>query len=176
MGCYVHNICYLKWVSFSMSKLSVKSCWNIQSHTERYPRGANSPSSDFFYLLVFVRFCCFFSTHRNHQGKRDEKARVLADHWSMTQLWKSPPLNQIVRLQGTEVPQSCPGPLNVTDQLWGVNAHFSQLSRTRDGGKGIQRSTEVTTLTKYQEVFEILNCIIKEAGNTNSPNPHILFS
>lgn len=65
---------------------------------------------------------------------------------SMTQLLKSLTSNQIVQLQGAEVPQSCPGPLNVTDQLWGVNAHFSQLSRTCDGGKGKQRSTEVTTL------------------------------
>lgn len=105
-------------------------------------------------LLVLGGFCCFLTPpplHRNHQGH--EKAKPLADHWSMTQLWKSPPSNQIVRLQGAEVPQSCPRPLNVTGQLWGVNAHFSQLSRTCDGGKGKRKSTEVITLTNNKTLW-----------------------
>lgn len=88
--------------------------------------------------------------------KKDEKAKSLADHWSMTQLWKSLLSNQIVQLEGAEVPQSCPGPRNVTDQLRGVNVHFSQLSRTCDGGKGKQRSTEVISLTNIESLKHLI--------------------
>lgn len=43
-----------------------------------------------------------------------------------------------------------PGPLSVTSQLTGVNAHYSQLSRTCDGGKGKQRAAEVNSLTNME--------------------------
>lgn len=140
------------------------------------------PSRNVFLFLLFVDVGQFFvflllsqppsSTHRTHQGKKkgDEKATEWADHWSMTQLWKSLPSNQIVRLQGVKVPQSCPRPLSVTGELWGVNAHFSQLSRTCDGGK---RNTEERrghhTHKLSKRVPEILNCAREEAGNTNFP-------
>lgn len=104
-------------------------------------------------LLVLVSSCCFLNPPHPVSPTRpkDEKAKPFADHWPMTQLWKSPPSNQIVQLEGTEVPEVCPGPLGVTNKLWGVNRHFSQLSRPCDEGKGIQRGTEVTHTHKYQE-------------------------
>lgn len=161
-------------VSFSTGNHQWSHTENSQSHT----KGTNLsfiPSRDFFVCWCWPGFA--FSTHPIHKNKSNKKkgrgwkGQSPADHWSMTQLLKSLTSNQIVQLQGAEVPQSCPRPHNVTNQLWGVNAHFSQLSRTCDGGKGKQRSTEVTTLT-ISRVFQILNCVIKEAGNSSFLNPN----
>lgn len=55
-----------------------------------------------------------------------------------------------------------PGPLSVTGQLTGVNAHSSQLSRTCDGGKGKQRSSRGQRTHKYG-AFERLNWVMEEA-------------
>lgn len=182
MLCPQHMLCEM--VSFSTSKPS----WNIQSHSKCYPEEPHSfiPSSDFFVCWCWSGFAAFSTpptptpkhtlTHRNHQGKKkkkkDEKAKSLADHWSMTQLWKSPLSNQIVRLEGAEVPQSCPGPLNVTSQLRGVNVHFSQLSRTCDGGKGKQRSTEVISLTNTESLKYLIG-LWKKLKRLKLPNVQI---
>lgn len=94
----------------------------------------------------------------------------------MTKLCKKknlPPSNQIVRAGGLEVGglegfggqgwgSPTPGPLSVTGQLTGVNAHSSQLSRTCDGGKGKQRSSRGQRTHKYG-AFERLNWVMEEA-------------
>lgn len=173
MGRYVHSICCVKW--FLSARASELDTETLKS-TTKGTKLSFMPSSDFFVCRCWsgLSFFLFPQPPRPQNSSRrrkkwDEKAKALADQWSMTQLWTSPPSNQIVRLQGAEVPQSCPGPLGVTDQLWGVNAHFSQLSRTCDGGKGIRRSTGVTTLANIR-VFETLNCVINGKANFLSPN------
>lgn len=153
MLCPQHML--FEMVSFSTSQ---PSCWNGQSHTEHYPKGVNSPSSDFFYLLVFVRLSHLTETIKAQGMKRPGR---FTDHWLS---FESLCLQiRFVRLQGSEVSQPCPRPLKVTSQLWGVNAHFSQLSRNCERGKGVQGSPKVTTLTKYRKVFGMLNCVIKKS-------------
>lgn len=163
------------WCGFFQHwKPSVKSHWK-QSISHQRDQPLIYSQQRLLCLLVLARFCLLNPPHPQEQVKKKKgrgwKGQSPADHWSMTQLLKSLTSNQIVQLQGAEVPQSCPRPHNVTNQLWGVNAHFSQLSRTCDGGKGKQRSTEVTTLT-ISRVFQILNCVIKEAGNSSFLNPN----
>lgn len=74
--------------------------------------------------------------------KKEKRGMKRPIHWLTTDPWPSFEILCLqIKLSGfkeQEVPQSCPGPLSVTGQLWGVNAHFSQLSRTCDGGKGKQ--------------------------------------
>lgn len=141
-------------------KPSVKSHWK-QSISHQRDQPLIYSQQRLLCLLVLVRFCLLNPpSTRTSQKKRkkkegvgDEKAKALTDHWSVTQLLKSLTSNQIVQLQGAEVPQSCPRPLHVTNQLWGVNAHFSQLSRTCDGGKGKHRSNRGHHTHKYQESY-----------------------
>lgn len=90
-------------------------------------------------------------TQKPSRRRKDEKAKSLADHWSMTQLWKTQLSNQIVQLEGPEVPQWCPRPL--TKQLRGVNMHFSQLSKMCDGGgEAKQKRIEVIPLTNIDSL------------------------
>jgi len=60
--------------------------------------------------------------------------------------------------------------------LRGVNSHFPQLSQMCDEGKRIPKSTGATTL-QISRPFEILNCVIKEDENPNSPNQtqHLVY-
>lgn len=82
-------------------------------------------------------------THTNHQEKKEWKGQVTGWPLIHDSALKTRLSNQIVRLEGPTGPQSCPRPPGVTEQLRGVNVHFSQLSKTCDGGKGKQRRTEV---------------------------------
>lgn len=153
MGCYVPSICCVKW--FLSARASHHETFNLAANVTQRDRALIYSQQWLLCLLMLV------STpappwQKPSREKKDEKAKSLADHWSMTQLWKSLLSNQIVRLEGAEVPQSCPGPLNVTDQLRGVNVHFSQLSRTGDGGKGKQKSTEVISLTNIESLKRLI--------------------
>lgn len=150
MLCPQHMLCEM--VSFSTSKPS----WNIQSHRKSYPEGPHSfiPSSDFFVCWCWSGSAVFSTptnppythTHTIKGRKKKKKGwKGQVTGWPLihdSALKISALSNQIVQLEGAEGPQSCPGPLNVTSQLRGVNMHFSQLSRTCDGVKGKQRSTE----------------------------------
>lgn len=117
IGCYVHSTCCVKWFLSALQTISEVTLKTVNLT----PKGTNLsfiPSRDFFVCWCWSGFA--FSTPpstETSQKEGDEKAKALADHWSMTQLLKSLTSNQIVQLQGAEVPQSCPGPLNVTDQL-----------------------------------------------------------
>ena len=129
-----------------------------------FPHSHSFPAAAFFVCWCWFRFGCFLdpplllhpqkpSRQKRKEKEKEKKAKGMKRpiHWLTTDPWLSFEILCLqIKLSGfkeQEVPQSCPGPLNVTGQLWGVNAHFSQLSRTCDGGKGKQRRTEVTTLT-----------------------------
>lgn len=154
MRCYLHGVRCVKWV------LSARGAHLRANVTQR--------DQTLIYSQLWL-LCWFWSgsyrlPHTQHTNthtqiikeKRNEKAKSLADHWSMTQL-----SNQIVRLEGPTGPQSCPGPPGVTEQLRGVNVHFSQLSKTCDGGKGKQRRTEVIWPTNIDSL-KLINGLSKK--------------
>lgn len=84
-------------------------------------------------LLVLVRFL----PPSQKTGRKRTNQRLITDPWLGFKRLRLQIKLSSFKEQRCHSP--APGPLNVTDQLRGVNAHFSQLSRRRDGG---QRKTE----------------------------------
>lgn len=165
------------WTWFTQSMLCI-----MMSFTKITPKHSISHQSDqifsysqqwLLYLLCRSGFCSFLKPPHPKQPSREEKEKGKATRWllihdSALKVSTSKSNCPASRRRG-----ACPGPCSVTDQLWGVNAHFSQLSGTCDGGERIQRSTEVTAL-QISRAFEILNCVIKEGENTNFPKANNL--
>lgn len=139
---------------------------------KRFPYGARSPSRGERYperpsphlfpavtsLFVDVgQVCAAFSTPNTHTHKSSRKKgmkrpshRLTVDPWlSFEKLGFQ---IKLTGLKGQQGPQSCPGPPCVTEQLRGVNVHFSQLSKTCDEGKGKQRTTEVIRPTNIDSL------------------------
>lgn len=153
-----HSICCVKWF------LSAKAGRKIQFYT-MVAKPLAIPCSDFF-----VCWCLSGFSNPPHPQKSGVKRPCFG--------W---PLIHDSALKVSAFKSNCPASRRRAaavlpransmspGQLWEVNTHFSQLSRTCDGGKRTQRSTEVTAL-HISGGFEILNCVIKEAENTSSTN------
>lgn len=133
-------------------------------------------------LLMLVRFVLLSQhptyththTRTNHQGKKEWKGRVTGWPLIHDSALKTRLSNQIVGLEGPAGPQWCPGPPGVTEQLRGVNVHFSQLSKMCDGGKGKQRSTKViwcTNIDSLKLISGSRKTLIRMVEITKGPNP-----
>lgn len=132
-----------------------------QNHTEAFNLTPKWPNLQLFpavaslFVCVGQVFAAFSNPliQNNHQGKKKKKAKPLADCWSMTQLWKSPPPNQIVRLQGGEVP--APGHAVSLTSFEGL-MHIFLSCQGRVMGAKEYRGAQRSLLSKYQEPLKYL--------------------
>lgn len=160
MRCYVHGVRCVKWVP------SVQGA-HLRANATQWDQIMIYSQQWLLCLLILVRFVLPSShpTHKhtqtNHQGKKEWKGQVTGWPLIHDSALKTRLSNQIVRHEGPTGPQSCPGPPSVTEQLRGVNVHFSQLSKTCDGGKGKQRRTEVIWPTNIDSL-KLINGLSKK--------------
>lgn len=146
------------WTWFTQSMLCI-----MMSFTKITPKHSISHQSDqifsysqqwLLYLLVSVRFLQLSQSPSSKTSiKGRKRKRQVADCWSMTQLWKSPPPNQIVRLQGGEVP--APGHAVSPTSFEGL-MHIFLSCQGRVMGAKEYRGAQRSLLSKYQEPLKYL--------------------
>lgn len=143
MRCYVHSVRCLKWV------LSARGA-HLRANVAQRDQTLIYSQLWLLCLLILVRFVLPSShpthkhTHTNHQGKRNEKAKSLADHWSMTQLWKLGFQIKLSSLKGRRGHSRAPGRPVSQSSLEGLTCIFLSCQRRVMGVKenrGVQRSS-----------------------------------
>ncbi len=165
MLCPQHMLCEM--VSFSTSKPS----WNTHSTQQTLPRGTKL----FIYsqqwllcLLLLGRFCCFLTSPSTETIKAKKKKKGWKGHWLTTDPWLSfENLRLQIKLSGFKE-QRChspaPGHSMSATSFEGLTCIFLSCQGRVMGAKenrGAQRSSH----SQIARLFEILNCVIKEAAH-----------
>lgn len=144
MRCYVHGVRCVKWV------LSARGA-HLRANVTQRDQTLIYSQLWLLCLLILVRFV-LPSSHPTHKHthtqiikeKRNEKAKSLADHWSMTQLWKLSFQIKLSGLKGRRGHSRAPGRPVSQSSLEGLTCIFLSCQRRVMGVKenrGVQRSS-----------------------------------